>query len=738
MSNVANSLIGRNAKKEDAAGSVTNPIPFNRQDFNALKSKCLQTGTLFYDLTFPTNWNALGYDELGPNSPKTAGVVWKRPTELTFNPKFVTDGIKKTDICQGALGDCWLLAALNSLTLDKELLGRVVPNDQRFDENYAGIFHFRLWQYGEWVDVVVDDRLPTKDGKLLFVHSEESNEFWSALLEKAYAKVCSSYEALSGGAITEGFEDLSGGITETYNLKEPPRHLFQLMQKALKQSNLLGCAIDIQSADEFEEITPDRLVKSHAYSITGAAEVHFRGSPVPLVRMRNPWGFVEWIGPWSDRSRMWDQVPLEEKLKLDRQAEDGEFCCVVFKTDLLYFLLSLLVAITTSRMSFQDYLRHFSKMDVCCTTPDALTSNTTSQWSSSQFEGFWRVGSTAGGCINYQDTFSNNPQFAFRLENVDVDPLDGEDGCTVLIGLMQKDRRREKRFGLELNNIGFAIFKVPDELKGRRNVHLGPEVLRGTPVAQSKSFTNLREVCERFKLPVGEYVIVPSTFLPHVKGSFILRVFTEIKVDVSALDEEIMDDMEIEDLRTFSSQPAVEEINIDPHFKYLFSQISGISNGSDKLNLVEFHDVWTRIQGYLRIFKNNDLDRSGTMKAKEMRNALTEAGFQVNTAVLQEVVAQYSDNKHNINFDNFVGCVIRMELLFSEFPQNTRQAGSPLTRTLTRTLTRLLTGPLTRTLTRTLTRPLTGTLTRTLITLLTGPLTGSLTGSLTGTPDQDP
>uniref|UniRef100_UPI003AB09BE3 calpain 2, (m/II) large subunit, like n=2 Tax=Centroberyx gerrardi TaxID=166262 RepID=UPI003AB09BE3 len=665
-------------EKGQGVGTNSQAVKYLNQDYESLRRNCFQCGQLFQDETFPPLPASLGFKELGANSYKTRGVSWKRPTELTSNPEFIVAEATRTDICQGALGDCWLLAAIASLTLNKEVLARVVPHGQSFkDGEYAGIFHFQFWQFGEWLDVVIDDRLPVKDGELMFVHSAEGREFWSALLEKAYAKVNGCYEALSGGSTTEGFEDFTGGIAEVHELSRPGPHLFHIIQKALNRGSLMGCSIDITSSSDSEAVTRQKLVKGHAYSVTGAAQVEYRGGMEKLIRIRNPWGQVEWTGPWSDGATQWRQISDDDRERLSHRSEDGEFW-----------------------MSFSDFLRHYSRLEICNLTPDALTDDSFKKWALSKFDGTWRRGSTAGGCRNFPNTFWTNPQFVIKLEEEDDDPEDGEAGCSFVVGLIQKNRRRMRKMGEDMNTVGFAIYEVPDEVSGQRNVHLNRNFfLRNSSAARSETFINLREVCSRFTLPPGEYLILPSTFEPQKNGDFCVRVFSEKQADFQELDDPV--ESKVEEIE-------LDEDDVDDRFRNLFGQLAGQDSeisafelqrilnkvvtkrteiktsgfslhtcrnmvnlldkdGSGKLGLLEFKVLWTKIEKYLNIYRQKDVDKSGTMSSTEMRLAVEEAGFSLNSPLQQVLVARYSEPNLTVDFDNFVGCLVRLENMFKTF-----------------------------------------------------------------------
>uniref|UniRef100_A0A0N5CEA4 Calpain catalytic domain-containing protein n=1 Tax=Strongyloides papillosus TaxID=174720 RepID=A0A0N5CEA4_STREA len=480
------------------------PSPFDSKggiDFYAERDRCLEQKVLFEDPEFPADDSSLFYSKRPDKR-----VDWLRPGEIVKEPQLIINNQSRFDVIQGELGDCWLLAAAACLTLRDELFYRVVPPDQSFTDNYAGIFHFQFWHYGRWVDVVVDDRLPTHNGELLYMHSRENNEFWSALLEKAYAKLHGSYESLKGGTTSEALEDFTGGLTEFIDINNPPKNLLQMIMTGFELGSLFGCSIE---ADPYawEARLPNGLIKGHAYSITACRMVNGPGGQTCILRIRNPWGNEsEWNGAWSDGSSEWDYVGESQRREMGLKFEtDGEFW-----------------------MSFDDFMRNFEKMEICNLGPDVMdeianmtgVNTSTPKWSPIVHEGQWIANETAGGCRNYLRTFANNPQY--RIQLTDSDPNDDDDLCTVIVAVMQKYRRELRHKGLDNLAIGFAIYDA-GHIDGRLSQNF---FASNKSCARSPSFINLREMTARFRVPPGNYVIVPSTFEPNEEASFMLRVFT--------------------------------------------------------------------------------------------------------------------------------------------------------------------------------------------------------------------
>lgn len=113
-----------------------------------------------------------------------------------------------------------------------------------------------------------------------------------------------------------------------------------------------------------------------------------------------------------------------------------------------------------------------------------------------------------------------------QLTEPDIDDAEGK--CTAIVALMQKNRRSKKNQGVDMLTIGFAIYRLTE-----RDMYVKPQRLNffkyNASVARSAAFINLREVSCRFKLPPGNYLIIPSTFDPNEEGEFLIRVFSETK-----------------------------------------------------------------------------------------------------------------------------------------------------------------------------------------------------------------
>lgn len=319
-------------------------------------------------------------------------IVWLRgpligvdATKMTL----FTEGVNPDEICQGALGNCWLLAAAAALANQKSAINRVFSTHER---NPRGKYHLRLYNNQEeaWEDLFIDDNIPCdrkiweKDGKAVPVFSKPSGEaLWVLLLEKAFAKSCGSYASIEGGQTLWAVQAMTGDPARMFMLNENVWAGYDMVSTAKEndadtrrsvgfkpRSENIDCDTMFGILEKYSKLGSilsasgangkNGLVAGHAYSILKVHTAHTDPSwlatvgvgitddeKVQLLQIRNPWGHGEWKGDWSDKSELWETYPTVAKQVGFENADDGAFW-----------------------MTWQDYMEHYSKVGIVHRTID--------------------------------------------------------------------------------------------------------------------------------------------------------------------------------------------------------------------------------------------------------------------------------------------------------------------------------------------------------------------------------
>ena len=184
-------------------------------------------GEMFFDVEFGGVATALYENESEVpeyDQDLSEPVVWLRPQELAHSPEYFVDGALSGSVVEGRLGDGWLLGAMAAISGHPELLVENLFGSDPDDFKKWGVYTCRFYKNGSWVEVTTDTRAPATSGfgdggahgspEPIYGRCLDPREQWVSLLEKAYAKLHGSYEALSGGSVTEALVDLTGGSGE--------------------------------------------------------------------------------------------------------------------------------------------------------------------------------------------------------------------------------------------------------------------------------------------------------------------------------------------------------------------------------------------------------------------------------------------------------------------------------------------------------------------------------------------
>lgn len=444
---------------------------------------------------------------------KKSDVIWKRPTEIHPKPVLFSRVRQTKTFKVGVISNKILINAC--LLLRKELMPKIMPDiliTQDWPKEYRGIFRFRFWKVKEWVEVVIDDKLPfyKENEERLFTHSDSHREeFAIALLEKALAKLYGGYKVLHWITnLAEIMEDLTGGIPERLSLKQyridvkmanylAIQELYDAMFCNYSNKDPIGLTISAQT----QEITNLGLhAHPSIYTISGICTIPTDSQDSTknkqhqmMLRLRNVWNLC------SHTKRvcpLWHKMSKEdrEKNKLDQNHANDLW------------------------ITIEDFIDYFDVASCC-----HIVDNIDNVWCERSVCGQWSVIPKLSAALEDFDCLEN-PQYYFDVHDTTV---------MVHIQLTRtSDQYREDGYGL-------IVLKVePNRINIVKDIGIFSKrykiIETNLPYVEKRdalgNITRVRVVNRSVNLSLylekGRYVLIPATILGNTQDHYQLRVAT--------------------------------------------------------------------------------------------------------------------------------------------------------------------------------------------------------------------
>lgn len=206
--------------------------------------------------------------------------------------------VDPNDVAQGALGDCYLMAAMAAVArAAPDAIQKIIKD--KGDGTFEVTLYIRKnsWSKPTAVTKVVDARLPMNGSSALYAGFGDKEggkkEMWPALIEKTLAQHKGSYDTIQGGQIADGFQfhgatELLTGKTEGYQATEKMAEDDILLALAAALEAKKPVTVDSRDMANDEAMSKEantvNVYGNHAYAVES---VDIDGRTVTL---QNPWG----------------------------------------------------------------------------------------------------------------------------------------------------------------------------------------------------------------------------------------------------------------------------------------------------------------------------------------------------------------------------------------------------------------------------------------------------------------